>query len=128
MKPDPFGVARTLTSDISGALASQGRIIRNRKVAWLFHYGVAWGFIFYLLVNAVDVLEGYVPGLHQAPCVRINYDLMAQIATAFAREAEAVRSTRTQLAFCQDALRGGDWVGPGAHAFLAEMDGNVSSE
>ena len=63
--------------------------------------------------------------LHQAPCVRINYDLMAQIATAFAREAEAVRSTRTQLAFCQDALRGGDWVGPGAHAFLAEMDGNV---
>lgn len=45
------------------ALASQGRIIRNRKVASLFHYGVAWGFIFYLLVNAVDVLEGYVPGL-----------------------------------------------------------------
>ncbi len=60
-----------------------------------------------------------------APRIRIDYDLMAQIATAFAREAEAVRSARTQLAFCQDTLRGGDWIGPGAQAFLAEMDGGV---
>ncbi|MEO6062264.1 MAG: WXG100 family type VII secretion target [Thermoflexales bacterium] len=62
---------------------------------------------------------------HQAPCVRIDYELMAQIATRFAREAEAVRSARTQLAFCRDALRDGDWIGPGAQAFLAEMDGMV---
>lgn len=64
-----------------------------------------------------------VPGM--APRVRIDYDLMAQVATGFAREAEAVRSARTQLAFCRDALRGGDWIGPGAQAFLAEMDGIV---
>jgi uncharacterized protein YukE len=50
---------------------------------------------------------------------------MAQIATSFAREAEAVRSARTQLAFCQETLRGGDWIGPGAQAFQAEMDGGV---
>lgn len=44
------------------ALVTQGRIIRNRTITSLFHYGVAWGFIFYLLVNVVDVLEGYIPG------------------------------------------------------------------
>jgi len=62
---------------------------------------------------------------HQAPRVRIDYDLMAEIATRFAREAEAVRSARTQLAYCRDALGDGDWIGPGAQAFLAEMDGLV---
>jgi Fe-S oxidoreductase len=42
------------------ALFSQGRIIRHRKISSLFHYAVAWGFIFYLLVNATDILEGFV--------------------------------------------------------------------
>jgi Fe-S oxidoreductase len=46
------------------ALFSQGRIIRHRKLTSLFHYGVAWGFIFYFLVNAIDVLEGMIPGFH----------------------------------------------------------------
>ena len=46
------------------ALLSQGRMIRHRKLSSIFHYGVAWGFIFYFLVNAVDVLEGLVPGFH----------------------------------------------------------------
>ena len=50
---------------------------------------------------------------------------MAQIAARLAREAEAVRSARTRLAFCQETLRGGDWIGPGAQAFQAEMDGSV---
>ncbi|MBX7213058.1 MAG: (Fe-S)-binding protein [Thermoflexales bacterium] len=44
------------------ALVTQGGILRNRPVSSLFHYGVAWGFIFFMLVNLVDVLEGYVPG------------------------------------------------------------------
>lgn len=30
----------------------------------LFHAFVAWGFMFYLLVNTGDVLEGYIPGFH----------------------------------------------------------------
>jgi uncharacterized protein YukE len=50
---------------------------------------------------------------------------MALIAARFAREAEELRSARTQLAFCQETLRGGDWIGPGARDFQAEMDGGV---
>lgn len=46
------------------ALATQGRIIRHRKISSLFHYGVAYGFIFYGLVNIIDVLEGLVTGFH----------------------------------------------------------------
>lgn len=43
------------------ALFSQGHILRNRTFTSLFHYGIAIGFIFYLIVNGVDVLEGYLP-------------------------------------------------------------------
>ncbi len=46
------------------ALASQGGIIRHRKISSAFHYGVAWGFIFYGLVNILDVLEGLITGFH----------------------------------------------------------------
>lgn len=46
------------------ALLTQGRIIRHRKLTSLFHYGVAFGFIFYGLVNVIDVLEGWIPGFH----------------------------------------------------------------
>ncbi len=46
------------------ALFSQGRIIRHRKISSVFHYGVAWGFIFYGLVNLVDILEGMITGFH----------------------------------------------------------------
>ncbi len=49
---------RLITGLIS--LISQGRILRQRPITSIFHIFVAWGFIFYLLVNAVDVLEGYV--------------------------------------------------------------------
>ncbi|MCK6630004.1 MAG: (Fe-S)-binding protein [Anaerolineae bacterium] len=44
------------------ALIGQGRILRHRPVTSLFHFAIAWGFLFYFLVNAVDVLEGYLPG------------------------------------------------------------------
>jgi Fe-S oxidoreductase len=44
------------------ALFNQGRIHRYRRVTSLFHYFIAWGFIYYLLVNLVDVVEGYLPG------------------------------------------------------------------
>jgi len=46
---------------ITGTL-TQGGIIHQRPLASLFHYGVAWGFIFYLLVNLVDILEGLFTG------------------------------------------------------------------
>lgn len=43
-------------------LINQGRILRHRRVSSIFHYFIAWGFTYYLLVNIVDVLEGYLPG------------------------------------------------------------------
>jgi len=46
------------------SLINQGRILRDRPVTSLFHYAVAWGFIIYILVNFVDVVEGYVAGFH----------------------------------------------------------------
>ena len=49
------------------ALFSQGRIIRHRKLSSLFHYGVAWGFLFYFLVNAIDVAEGLITGFEFLP-------------------------------------------------------------
>ncbi len=44
------------------ALVNQGNILRHRPITSLFHFLVAWGFIYYALVNLVDVLEGYIPG------------------------------------------------------------------
>ncbi|RME99209.1 MAG: [Fe-S]-binding protein, partial [Chloroflexi bacterium] len=46
------------------ALFTQGNIIRRRKITSLFHYFIAWGFIYYVLVNIVDMLEGMIPGFH----------------------------------------------------------------
>ncbi len=44
------------------AFLLQDGIIRRRTITSIFHYFIAWGFIFYLLVNVFDVLEGYIPG------------------------------------------------------------------
>jgi Fe-S oxidoreductase len=46
------------------ALFSQGNIISNRRIVSIFHYGVAYGFIFYGLVTLVDLAEGLIPGFH----------------------------------------------------------------
>ena len=45
-------------------LFNQGSIMSQRRTVSLFHYGVAYGFIFYGLVNLVDVAEGLIPGFH----------------------------------------------------------------
>ncbi len=46
------------------ALLNQGGILRRRPLASLFHWLIAWGFIYYVLVNLVDLIEAYVPGFH----------------------------------------------------------------
>lgn len=43
------------------SLITQGSIIRNRTFTSVLHYGIAWGFLFYFLVNGIDALEGYLP-------------------------------------------------------------------
>lgn len=64
------------------ALVSQGNIIRHRKLSSLFHYGIAFGFIFYGLVNLFDVLEGFLPLAyhfwHHGPLGQI-YRLLADV-------------------------------------------------
>lgn len=42
---------------------SQLPVFRARLVTSIFHACVAWGFIYYLLVNAADVLQAFFPGL-----------------------------------------------------------------
>ncbi|MGH2538671.1 MAG: (Fe-S)-binding protein [Candidatus Promineifilaceae bacterium] len=63
------------------ALFSQGRILRHRRLTSLFHYAVAWGFIFYLLVNALDILEGFIPGFRfmEGNFVGDGYRLLADL-------------------------------------------------
>jgi Fe-S oxidoreductase len=53
---------RLLTGLIT--VINQGRIIRHRPLTSLFHFFIAWGFLYYFLVNVVDILEGYIPGFH----------------------------------------------------------------
>lgn len=42
-------------------LFTQRTVLKTRFVTSLFHAFIAWGFIFYLLVNFGDLLEGYFP-------------------------------------------------------------------
>jgi Fe-S oxidoreductase len=37
---------------------------KTRFLTSLFHAFVAWGFIYYILINIGDVLQGYLPGFH----------------------------------------------------------------
>ncbi len=46
------------------ALVNQGRITRQRPLTSLMHYLVAWGFLYYFLINLVDILEGFIPNFH----------------------------------------------------------------
>ena len=46
------------------ALFSQGDIISHRRVVSIFHYFVAYGFIFYGLVTLVEVAEALIPNFH----------------------------------------------------------------
>jgi hypothetical protein len=48
---------------VSGFLAfiNQGGILHRRPLASIFHFFLTWAFLFYILVNLVDLIEGYVP-------------------------------------------------------------------
>ena len=58
-------------------------IWKTRPTANFFHALIAWGFVFYLLVNLVDVIEGFVPivflGEH---LLGMTYRLLVDLATA----------------------------------------------
>jgi Fe-S oxidoreductase/nitrate reductase gamma subunit len=62
------------------ALFTQGQIIRHRRLASIFHWGVAWGFIFYGLVNLIDVAEALITGFHLPEGFLTNiYHLLADL-------------------------------------------------
>ena len=64
------------------ALITQGRILKNRKLTSLLHYGVAWGFIFYGLVNVLDILEGFIFGFEIPGVIGVGYRLLADVFSA----------------------------------------------
>ncbi len=51
-----------------GILAFLGTpLFKSRPFVTIIHTGVAWGFIFYMLVNFFDIIYGLVPGFHLLP-------------------------------------------------------------
>lgn len=63
-------------------LIFQGDILKNRKITSILHYGVAWGFIFYGLVNIVDILEGFIAGFEIPGVLGDGYRLLADLFSA----------------------------------------------
>ena len=60
-------------------LLNQGKIIRHRRITSIFHYMVAFGFIFYGLVNLVDVLEAFIADFTIPGVIGDVYRLTADI-------------------------------------------------
>jgi len=56
---------------------------------------------------------------------RADYGQLAQIAQRFASEAESTQQMLADMRAIMNLLEGGDWVGQGANAFFAEMNGAV---
>jgi len=56
---------------------------------------------------------------------RGNYDELKSIQSKWQQEAEAIHQMNANLASCIQTLEGGDWIGQGAKAFLAEMSSSV---
>ncbi len=63
------------------ALIWQGDILRRRRGTSLAHFVIAWGFLYYLLLNLVDLIELYAPGwqLLQAGALANIYRLVADL-------------------------------------------------
>ena len=49
------------------AFIGQKTLFKTRPVTGFIHALVAWGFTFYLIVNVLDVLYGFIPGFHFFP-------------------------------------------------------------
>ncbi len=54
-------------------------VFRFRFWVSLFHGLVGWGFIYYLLVNLVDTLSGFIPGFHIPGAIGNLYRLLADL-------------------------------------------------
>jgi Fe-S oxidoreductase len=66
-----YALATTLT---------QARTFRKRTVVSTFHAFIFYGFVFYLLVNLVDAIEGFVPfAISSANSIGAVYNLLADM-------------------------------------------------
>ncbi len=59
-----WGLARKRLVEVILKVGAMLPTVRIRLLPSLFHAFIAWGFIYYLLVNTGDVLEGFIPGFH----------------------------------------------------------------
>ena len=57
--------------------------------------------------------------------VRADHDDLKTIQTTFNSQGEALEKMNQDIKACLETLEGGDWIGKGAKAFLAEMKGSV---
>jgi len=60
-----------------------------------------------------------------ADIIQAQYERLEAIADRFGQQAEATVQTEAQVRQVTDGLQGGGWIGQGADAFYAEMDGIV---
>lgn len=57
--------------------------------------------------------------------IRADYDELMKLAAKWAQEAQACSAMLQTIRQAMETLQGGDWVGQGANAFYAEMNGQV---
>ena len=62
---------------------TQSRTFRKRPVISFFHAFIFYGFVFYILVNLVDGVEGFIPfSIRSANATGIAYNLLADLLSA----------------------------------------------
>jgi len=79
-KPDWKAAFKRLPNML-GRVAVFQPVFRFRLLPSLFHAFVGWGFGFYLLVNIMDLIRGYVPGFEIPGMARDLYQLLADLLT-----------------------------------------------
>ena len=61
----------------------------------------------------------------RAPRIRVEYDVLGQIAKIFRKNEEATQSTSQSLNRQTEVLRGGHWIGHGADRYYREMEESI---
>jgi WXG100 family type VII secretion target len=61
----------------------------------------------------------------RAPRIRVEYDILGQIAKTFRKQEEATESISQRLIQQVEVLRNGHWIGRGADRFYGEMDDSI---
>ncbi len=77
-KPD-WGLAGKRLVQVGVKTLTFQPVFRFRFWVSLFHGLVGWGFIYYLLVNLVDTLAGFIPGFHIPGAIGNIYRLLADL-------------------------------------------------